>query len=88
MTVKLPRNVAKMVRERLDAGGYRSAEEVIQSAMGALEQAEQFRDFAPGELDKLIEEGERSIRKHGTLSVEEAVGISLSKLRKRRRRTA
>jgi hypothetical protein len=51
------------------------------AAVVSLDQQERFGDFAPGELDRLLAEGERSISWEGTLDGEEAF-----QLRRQRRR--
>jgi putative addiction module CopG family antidote len=60
MTLSLPPHVLAFIDDRVKAGKYPSAEDVIVAAIASLEQQEQFGDFEPGELDRLIEEGENS----------------------------
>jgi putative addiction module CopG family antidote len=88
MTVKLSPKLATMVRKRVKAGQYESPEAVVSSAMRALVNAEKSGDFAPGELDKLIEEGERSIREEGTIPGEQVFEEIRQLARKRRKRSA
>jgi putative addiction module CopG family antidote len=60
MTVTLGPEAQRLVEERMKRGGYASAEDVLLAGLALLEQEEQFGDFAPGEWNALIEEGERS----------------------------
>jgi Arc/MetJ-type ribon-helix-helix transcriptional regulator len=61
MRLSLPSEVQKEIEDRVKSGQYRSAEDVIAAAVLTLKQQDAFDDFAPGELDALIEEGERDI---------------------------
>lgn len=59
MNISLGIDAQKLIEERVRSGKYASPEEVITAALFALDQDEQ-GDFAAGELDALIEEGEAS----------------------------
>jgi len=72
MNLALHSSVTKRIDERVKSGQYASAEDVVSAAIMTLDQQERFGDFAPGELDRLLEEGERSIAEHGTLDGEQA----------------
>jgi Arc/MetJ-type ribon-helix-helix transcriptional regulator len=72
MKLLLKPDVQKRIEERVKSGRYASAEDVVSAAILTLDQQERFGDFAPGELDRLLEEGERSIAEHGTLDGEQA----------------
>jgi Arc/MetJ-type ribon-helix-helix transcriptional regulator len=72
MQITLPSDVEAAVRTRVDSGAFASPEDVVRAALVALQQHEQFGDFAPGELDGLLAEGEASIAKEGTLDGDEA----------------
>ena len=61
MTIPLSDELRRLIDERLKTGGYNSPEDVLPAGLAALEQNEKFGDFASGELDALLEEGERSI---------------------------
>jgi Arc/MetJ-type ribon-helix-helix transcriptional regulator len=50
----------RLVEERMKRGGYASAAEAVRAGMASLEQQELFGDFAEGELDALLAEGEAS----------------------------
>jgi Arc/MetJ-type ribon-helix-helix transcriptional regulator len=71
MNLALKPIVQKRIDERVTSGKYSSPEEVVAAAIMALDQQEQFGDFKEGELNKLLAEGERSIKKEGTLDGEE-----------------
>jgi antitoxin ParD1/3/4 len=60
MQLSLPPEIQKLIEERVRSGRYRSAEDVVTAAVTNLDQQENVGDFAPGELDDLIEEGELS----------------------------
>jgi Arc/MetJ-type ribon-helix-helix transcriptional regulator len=72
MNLALKPDVQELIDERVTLGKYSSPEDVVAAAIMALGQQEQFGDFQAGELDKLLAEGERSIKKDGTLDGEEA----------------
>ena len=60
MTVSLPPHVQRLIEERIRSGKYRTAEDVIAAAVSTLDQQEAFGDFVAGELDALLDEGEKS----------------------------
>ena len=60
MTVSLPPHVERLIQERIRSGKYRTAEDVIAAAVSTLDQQEAFGDFVAGELDALLDAGERS----------------------------
>ncbi len=60
MNLSLDTSVEQLIAKRVQSGLYATPEEVITAALGALETSEKSGDFAPGELDRLIEEGEAS----------------------------
>lgn len=91
MTVKLTPKMKKFVDKRVRSGGYASAEEVLMAGLAALEQQENFGNFAPGELQALIDEGEKSIREEGLITIDESYQRHLRHRRqvmRRRRKTA
>jgi putative addiction module CopG family antidote len=61
MEVSISSRMQKFVEEKVKAGEYASAEEVVEAGLASLEQQEQTGDFAPGELDRLPAEGEKDI---------------------------
>ena len=82
MRITLPSDAEKLVRAQVKSGAYANAEDVVRAALEALDQQQKFGDFAPGELDGLLAEGEASIAAEGTLD-----GESAFVARKRRRKT-
>ena len=60
MKLSLTPEIEKLIKHWMKRGGYSSPEAVILSALGALEQLQGFGDFEPGELAKLVKEGEES----------------------------
>jgi putative addiction module CopG family antidote len=60
MNLSLNRHVEELIARRVQSGQYASPEEVVEAALGALESNEKYGDFAPGDLDRLIEEGRSS----------------------------
>lgn len=71
MQVLLKPKNQKFVEQKLRTGKYRSAEEVVQAAFAALEQQEMHGDFKVGELNELLKEGERSIKRKGVIDADE-----------------
>jgi Arc/MetJ-type ribon-helix-helix transcriptional regulator len=69
--LELDRNTEKLIEEKISGGSYTCPEDVVRAALGALIAAEGYGEFQPGELMRLIEEGERSIQEHGTLDGKE-----------------
>lgn len=50
----------KLIEERVRRGGYANADELVLAGLASLDQQESIGDFAPGEFDALLEEGEQS----------------------------
>ena len=71
MNLSLKSDAKRCVEEKVRTGQYASAEAVIEAGLAALRQQEMFGDFQEGELDALLEEGERSIREKGTVPAAE-----------------
>jgi Arc/MetJ-type ribon-helix-helix transcriptional regulator len=80
MKLALKPRVQNLITDRVKSGLYPTPEDVVTAAIVTLDRQERFGDFAPGELNKLLAEGEESIRKYGTLDADEAF-----EARKRRR---
>jgi putative addiction module CopG family antidote len=72
MNVSLKPAVQKLIDERVNSGQYSSPEEVVEAAVLALDQIENFGEFEAGELDHLLAEGEQSINRDGTLDGDDA----------------
>jgi putative addiction module CopG family antidote len=60
MKLSLPPHIAKLIEDRIRSGKYHTAEDVVAAAMSNLEEQESRADFDPGELDRLLDEGENS----------------------------
>jgi putative addiction module CopG family antidote len=60
MNLSLPVKTKKLIESKVRSGRYHSAEDVVTAAISQLEQQEQFADFGPGELDRLLAQGEKS----------------------------
>ena len=71
MELSLKPELRKFIEDKVRAGDYGSAEEVVEAGLAALRQHEGFGDFEAGEMDGLLEEGERSIREEGTVDAGE-----------------
>lgn len=71
MELRLPAKYRKMIENRVRAGKYGSAEDVIMAALMTLDGSEKYGDFAPGELDALVGEGEASAKREGVYSAEQ-----------------
>lgn len=50
----------RLIEHRMKRGGYATADEAVVAALASLEQHERFGDFAPGELEKRLADGEAS----------------------------
>ena len=84
MNVSLKPDVQKLIDERVNSGRYASPEEVLEAAVLALDQLENFGDFEAGELDRLLAEGERSIEQEGTQDGDDAFRLRTERRAQRR----
>lgn len=75
MQLSLSPNLQNLIQERVTSGRYASAEDVVTAAIMALDQQEHLGEFDPGELEKLLQAGERSIDQEGTINGEEAMAM-------------
>jgi putative addiction module CopG family antidote len=71
MKLTLDAESQKLIEDRIKAGDYSTPEDVVRAALVALKQQEEWGDFAPGELERLLAEGEESIEREGTVSADE-----------------
>jgi antitoxin ParD1/3/4 len=69
MKLELTPDMQRYIEERVGSGAYASVEDVLRAGLATLMQYDQ---FPPGELERLLEEGEESIRQEGTLDFDEA----------------
>lgn len=88
MKLKLTTRSQRYIEKKIKSGEFRTPEKVVQAALDALRDRELYGDFRPGELDALIEEGERSIREEGTIPAEQVFEEIRQLARKRRKRSA
>jgi Arc/MetJ-type ribon-helix-helix transcriptional regulator len=86
VVLHLSTETQRLIEERMALGGYDSPEDVIRAALASLEEAEMFADYAPGELEALVEEAEESYRNEGGLSREQVIEPILARLDRRQRR--
>jgi antitoxin ParD1/3/4 len=61
MDITLSPKMQAFIDRKMRAGEYTSPAEVIEAGLANLEQQEQLGDFAPGELDALLAEGQADI---------------------------
>ena len=61
----------RFIDDQVASGAYSTPEDVVLAAMAALRQSEQFGDFAPGELNRLLDKGERSLEREGPVLADE-----------------
>jgi antitoxin ParD1/3/4 len=85
MNLSLDPELQKLIDERVKSGRYATAEDVVAAALLTLDQQEWFGDFAAGELDGLLAQGEQSITQEGTLDGHEA--FQLRRARRANKRT-
>ncbi len=72
MKIELPQRTAEFVENQVRSGAFTTAEEVVTAALECLRADREFGDFAPGELDALLEEGEQSDGRQAGYSGDEA----------------
>jgi putative addiction module CopG family antidote len=72
MNLSLDPKVQKLIDERVKSGLYATPEDVVAAALLTLDQQESLGDFAAGELDALLAEGEKSIAQEEALDGNEA----------------
>lgn len=72
MNLILQPELVRLIEKQVAAGRFATAEEVVAAAVQALDQGEEFGEFAPGELSEMLDEGEKSIVQEGTLDGDDA----------------
>ncbi len=60
MNMPITPDVQRLIERRMASGNYATPEDVLRAALRSLEQEEELGEFAPGELDALLAEGEQS----------------------------
>jgi Arc/MetJ-type ribon-helix-helix transcriptional regulator len=68
MNMSLKPEMQRIIDERLRSGQFESAEQVLEAGLIVLRQQDDSGDFDRGELDRLLEEGERSVEKDGVIA--------------------
>jgi Arc/MetJ-type ribon-helix-helix transcriptional regulator len=71
MKVSLSPAASRLVEQMLREKKYASAQDVVHAALAALQQQQPGREFAPGEWDRLLAEGEASAKAEGLVSGDE-----------------
>ena len=56
MLVSISSRMQRFIEEKLKAGEYASAEQVVEAGLTSLEQRERTGDVSPGEMDRLLSE--------------------------------
>jgi antitoxin ParD1/3/4 len=70
MELSLPAKFRKLIDQRVRSGKYATREDVVIAALATLDQNDRFGNFALGELDRLTEEGEQSLKHDGAIAGE------------------
>ena len=83
MKVELPPSSAAFVEAQIRQGGFSTPEDVVVAALETLRADCAFGDFAPGELDRLLAEGEASEGSAGWFTGDEARRELALRLRQR-----
>jgi putative addiction module CopG family antidote len=60
MSISLNPETQKLVEQRMKQQGYSTADDLVRAGLESLRQQQERQEFAPGELDELLAEGERS----------------------------
>jgi putative addiction module CopG family antidote len=88
MNVALPAKFRKLIDDRVRSGKYGSVEDVVKAALTTLDQNDRFGDFARGELDALIKEGEASLKRDGPIPAESVFKEIRQRFARRRARSS
>jgi putative addiction module CopG family antidote len=72
MKLSLPLPIQALIDEQVKSGRYASPEDVVAAAVLMLEQQKKLDEFATGELDALLAEGERDIERGDVLDIDKA----------------
>jgi hypothetical protein len=84
MPIALSTRTARRIREQMKRLGYSRPDDVVLAGLAALDQLARVGDFAPGELDKLLEVADREIER-GEVLDGESVFRKLRRVRRKRR---
>jgi Arc/MetJ-type ribon-helix-helix transcriptional regulator len=80
MTLTLSPATQKLIEEQMGRGGYATVDEVILAALESLKQQQALGGFEPGELERLLAEGDADIERGDVLDGE----LALAERRRRR----
>ncbi|MCC7291274.1 MAG: hypothetical protein IT449_04325 [Phycisphaerales bacterium] len=58
MNIELPPRTAEFVEDQVRCGAFASPDDIVTAALECLRADREFGDFAPGEPEQLLEEGE------------------------------
>ena len=72
MELDLPGSAAEFIEEQVRRGIFSTPQDVVVAALQTFRADCEFGDFAPGELNALLEEGERSGNDQGWYAADEA----------------
>lgn len=84
MKLELPAATAAFVEDQVRRGAFSTAEDVVVAALETFRADCEFGDFAPGELDRLLDEGERGGEERGWFPRDDArreLAVRLDRLR-------
>lgn len=87
MDLKLVGDAERIVAEQLRSRKFRSAEAVVLAGLKSLASAAP-NEFASGEMDSLLAEGEASIARDGTVDADEALAARRAQREQSRTGTA
>ncbi|MBI5764841.1 MAG: hypothetical protein HZA51_15095 [Planctomycetes bacterium] len=73
MDLRFDSDTQKIIDEKVASGQYSSPEDVPRAALAALQFQESYGQFSPGELDRLIAEGEASLLGVESIPASEAI---------------
>jgi antitoxin ParD1/3/4 len=71
MTLAIPPELQRLIEQRMKSGRYATPEDVVTAALFSLDREESGGEFEPGELDRLLAEGEQSEPLDGDKVLEE-----------------
>lgn len=87
MPLNLSPETERLIEEKTKAGGFSTPDDAILAAFASLEDADPLGDCAPGELEALMAEGVKSLRRDGPISHEEVLAtlrVQLDEIRRPR----
>jgi len=71
MNISLSPDLQRLVQDEVESGAYETPEDVVAAALVTLQQVREYNDFAPGELDKLLEAGKKRSELEGTIPADQ-----------------